>query len=275
MMSPEVSTIFVLVLFGTASFCGIAWVRTRSVFLRRLGIWLTVLAFASQTLMLLLGFHKTMPDGLSAGAYIQLLAWFVMLGGIVVWRGVRQATPLLCSVPLCLALFAVSLPCLDAVVTLPASVQNSFYALHIGALFSSLGLLSIAFFAGLIFLFLEGRIKNKQHMPGFWQDMPAIFLLDKINAFAVLTAFPLYTLGIISGMAWAEPVFGTSVTGDPKEVMSIVIWLVFGVLFHYRLIMEWKGRKPARWAVCIFLLCLFSFVVINTIMNTHHTFIRG
>ncbi|MDR2801419.1 MAG: cytochrome c biogenesis protein [Desulfovibrio sp.] len=275
MISPESATALNLALLGAASLSGIAGVSARRAFLRSLGVWLAVLAFAGQTLMLLLGFHKTLPNGLSLGAYSQMLAWFVLLGGIMVWRRLRQPSPLLFSSPLCFALFAISLPCLDTAVVLPASIQSSFYALHIGALFSSLGLLTIAFFAGLLFLFLEGRIKSKQRMPGFWQDMPAISLLDKINAFTVLTSFPLYTLGIISGIVWARPVFGASVTGDPKEVMSIAIWLIFGVLFHNRLVKNWKGRKPARWTVVVFLLCLFSIVVVNTIMNTHHAFVRG
>ena len=111
-------------------------------------------------------------------------------------------------------------------------------------------------------------------MKGFWQDMPALSMLDKINAFTTLTAFPLYTLGIVAGLIWAKPVFGATVTGDPKEVISIVVWLLFAVLFHNRLANGWKGRKPARLAVFIFLLCLFSILVVNTFMDTHHAFIR-
>ena len=155
---------------------------------------------------------------------------------------------------------------------MPPSLKAPFYALHIGALFLSLGLLTLSFAAGALFLFLEGRIKSKQRMKGFWQDMPALSMLDRINAFTTLTAFPLYTLGIVAGLIWAKPVFGATVTGDPKEVISIVVWLLF---FHNRLANGWKGRKPAQLAVFIFLLCLFSILVVNTFMETHHAFIRS
>ena len=132
----------------------------------------------------------------------------------------------------------------------------------------------LAFAAGALFLFMEGRIKSKQSVKGFWQDMPALSMLDRINALTVLTAFPLYTLGIVSGLVWAKPVFGGVVTGDPKEVVSIVIWALLSVLFNNRVTKGWRGRKPAQLAVFIFILCLFSIVVVNTFMETHHAFIR-
>ncbi|MDR1776412.1 MAG: cytochrome c biogenesis protein [Desulfovibrio sp.] len=275
MISPEISSSINLVLLGAASAFAFAGILARNALLRRVGMWIVLLAFAAQTLQLLFGYHKHLPGGLSLGAYIQLIAWFVLLGGIIVWRRLQQQTPLLFAAPLCFLLFFVSMFCLDSAVTLPASTQHSFYALHIGALFSSLGLLTIAFFAGALFLSLERRIKNKERMPGIWQDMPAISLLDKINALTVLIAFPLYTVGIVSGIVWSKPVFGASAVGDPKEVVSVVIWIVFGILFHNRLVKNWKGRKPAQWTVFIFLLCLFSIIVVNTVMNTHHAFIRG
>lgn len=274
MISPEVSTLVTLVLYALASIAGIAGMVARSLFWRRLGCWLALAGFACQTLMLALGFHTALPGGLSLGAYLQMLAWFVLLCGLAVWFKMRQETALLFAAPLGLMLFAMSAPYLSALVHVPPSLKAPFYALHIGALFLSLGLTAFAFAAGALFLFLEGRIKSKQRMSGFWQDMPALSILDKINAFTTLTAFPLYTLGIVAGLIWAKPVFGATVTGDPKEVISIVVWLFFAALFHNRLANGWKGRKPARLAVFIFVLCLFSIIVVNTFMVTHHAFIR-
>ena len=114
--------------------------------------------------MLFLGFHKALPGGLSAGAYFQLMAWFVVLCGIAAWAKLRQEIPLVFAAPLGLMLFAMSAPYLAAVVQVPPSLNTSFYALHIGALFFSLALLALAFAAGALFLFIEGRIKSKLTM---------------------------------------------------------------------------------------------------------------
>ena len=252
MLSPETSTLLTLCCYGAATVAGLAGMLLRNAFWRRLGCWLAGLGFVCQTFSLLLGFHKTMPTGLRY----------------------KQEALLLLATPLALILFAVSAPYLSAVVQVPPQLKGSFYALHVGALFLSMGLMTLAFAASSLFLFLERRIKSKQRMEGFWQDMPALSLLDKINAFGVAASFPLYTLGVVSGLFWAKPVYGATFTGDPKEVVSIIVWLLMAYVFHGRLATGWRGRKPARLMVLVFGLSLFSIVVVNTLMETHHSFIK-
>ena len=275
LLAPEASTALTLAAYALAGAVGLAGLLSRRAPLRRAACWLGVTAFACQTLLLALGAHASHPEGLTLGAYLQMLAWFVLLSGIGLWARFRQEAPLIFAALLGLILFLMSTPWLKDAVPLPPSLHGPFFALHIGALFLSLGLLALAFAAGALFLFLERRIKTKQRMGGIWQDMPALAILDKINAICALTAFPLYTVGIVAGLFWARPVFGGTLTGDPKEVVSLLVWLLLAVLFHNRLANGWKGRKPARLAVFIFLLSVFSLVVVNVFMETQHAFLRG
>ena len=173
MLSPETSTLLTLCCYGAATVAGLAGMLLRNAFWRRLGCWLAGLGFVCQTFSLLLGFHKTMPTGLSLGGYLQMLAWFVLLCGLVSRLRYKQEALLLLATPLALILFAVSAPYLSAVVQVPPQLKGSFYALHVGALFLSMGLMTLAFAASSLFLFLERRIKSKQRMEGFWQDMPS------------------------------------------------------------------------------------------------------
>ncbi|MDO5483354.1 MAG: cytochrome c biogenesis protein CcsA [Desulfovibrionaceae bacterium] len=275
MITPETSTLLTLALYALATGCGVLGTALRIPFWRKTGCWLALAAFVAQTVLLATGFHKSLSGGLSLGAYLQMLAWFVTLCGLAVWLKMRQEAAAIFAAPLALLLFAMSAPYLGALVRVPDSLKAPFYTLHIGALFLSLGLLALAFAASTLFLFLEGRIKSKQRMEGFWQDMPALSILDRVNAITVLAGFPLYTIGLAAGLIWARPVYGAAISGDPKEVITIVIWILFAWLFHNRLTNAWKGRKPARLVVFIFMLSLFSIIVVNTFMDTHHAFIRS
>lgn len=275
LFSPEGLTLIAIAFYLLATTAGLCGFILKNAKLRASGAWLSVAAFLCQTLILISGFHRLMPAGLSLGAYLQLLAWFSLLCGIGAWLRMRQDAILLFAAPFALILFLLSAAWLDLGIALPPSLSTPFYALHIGSLFLSLGLMALAFIAGLIFLFLEKRLKSRKNLRGVWTQMPALSLLDRINAICAALAFPLYTIGIVAGLFWARPVYGRTLSGDPKEVASILIWFLLALLFYNRLARGWRGRRPALLLCCIFLLSLFSLIFVNLFLPTHHGVIRS
>lgn len=272
MLSQSNFTFFTILIYGLATFIGVLGLIFRKQKLLSWGGKLALVAFLCQTLVLILGFHKSSDGFLSFGAYLQMLAWFALLCGICAWWRLHHETILLFASPLGLILFLMSAPSLDIPIYLPRYLSIPFYALHIGSLFLSLGLLSLGCVSAIIFLFMENRIKSRKQMNGFWNDIPAITILDRINSACALCAFPLYTLGIIAGLFWAIPLYGQKITMDPKEIISIIVWILLGVLFHNRLAKNWRGRKPAVLTIIIFGLSLISIFAVNFLLTTHHGF---
>lgn len=275
MFSAEAFTCLIIAVYLASAICGFCGICLARASLRRAGCWLALAAFFGQTFFLVMGFHKMLPGGLSIGAYLQMLAWFFLLCGLGAWWRLGQDTLLLFAAPFCLMLFLMSAPFLELAIKIPANLTTSFYALHIGSLFLSLGLFFLAFIAGLFFIFLEKKLKSRKILKGIWADLPALSLLDKINSVCVLAGFPLYTIGLIAGIFWGRPVYGAAMTGDIKEVVSLFIWFLLAILFHNRLAWGWKGRKPAILVISIFILSILSIIVVNTLLPTHHSFIRN
>ncbi len=274
MLSFEQNTALIMLLYGSATIIGIVGMMTRQGWLRSLAAILVMGGCALQTIDMLRGSHTTLPGGLSSGAYLQILAWFVALCGLAgLWRW-RSTTPLLFVTPLALILFLMSWRFLHIQIVLPASLGGSFYALHIGTLFLSLALMALSFAAGSIFIYIEKMIKSKTPLAGFLKDFPALNILDKINAVTTWIGFPLFTIGMLSGFVWAGTVWERTVSGDPKEILSIGIWILYAWLFHMRTVQGMRGRKPAIMAFWLFVLCIFSMFVVNTFMNTHHSFTK-
>ncbi|MDR0238628.1 MAG: cytochrome c biogenesis protein CcsA [Deltaproteobacteria bacterium] len=263
----------VLVVYALASLCGFAGLVGRVAWLRRAACFAAVGGFALQTFAFMLGSHAALPGGLSLGAYLQLLAWFLLLCGILGWWKLRLEEPLLFAAPPAFLLAAIACPFLHRQLVLPTQLSGYFYALHIGTLFLSLAMIALALGAGLLFLYMHRKIKAKERLVGFQRDFPALFMLDKINALCVAAGFPLYTIGIGSGFVWSGIVWGANFSGDPKEIISLFTWLGFAVLFHQRLLRGWQGRKPALFAIGLFTLCVFSIVVVNIFLPTHHAFV--
>ena len=205
------------------------------------------------------------------GYYLQLLSWVLLLAYFSIgWRKGFEFLGLIAS-PLAVILFLSAFRLTAAPLSLPSSLTTLFFGLHIGALFLSLGLLLMAFSAGALFLHVEKRIKTKEKLTGFRKDLPALATFDRINHWAVVCGFPLFTLGLISGFAWARTAWENAGLWDPKEVTSIVIWILFALLFHQRLALGWRGRKPALLAMLLFLFSAASLVGVNLFLPTHHS----
>lgn len=228
--------------------------------------------FVLHAVVLAASLARDPAQALSQGAfYFSLMGWAVLLiFFVLLWR-FRIAFLALIASPLALGLFTSSQLIFEGSVRLPPMLSGLFLGLHIGALFLSLGLLAMASAAGAAFIWQERKIKTKAPLTPLGKDLPSLAVFDRANNFAVLAGFPLFTLGMTSGFIWARYTWGRVFTGDPKEIASLSIWLAFAFLFHQRLALGWRGRKPAWLAIVIFLVWTASLAGINFLAPTHHS----
>lgn len=265
-------TLLTIFIYLAAVITGFIGMMTSWEHWQKAGFMLAICAFLSQTITLAAGFHTLLPTGPGMGAYIQLIAWFIMLCGTGAFIYLKNTLPVLFTAPFALILFLASAPSINTALKLPAYLNIAFYIFHIGALFLALGVLCTAFVSGLLFLFVQKRIKTKKTMSGFWKNMPALSLLDKINSLCAISAFPLYTAGLITGFFTSYQISGNTFNGDSKEIISLFIWFLLAMLFHNRIALGWKGRKPALFVIIIFALSLFSVLIVNFYLSTSHSF---
>ncbi|NJB66778.1 ABC-type transport system involved in cytochrome c biogenesis permease subunit [Desulfobaculum xiamenense] len=231
--------------------------------------------FALHTLSLALYF-KLMGYGsfLEGDFHLSLLGWVLLAIFFALWWRLKLDFLALAASPLALLLYLSSMSVPGTKVLMPKALAGSFFMLHIGSLFFSLAFLAMAFAAGALFMHLERKIKTKEKLVGFRKDLPSLNTFDHANHLAVVFGFPLYTVGLLSGFIWARFAWGRIVTGDPKEIVSLAIWVVYAYLFHQRLAMGWRGRKAAMLAMAVFAFCVFSLVVVNFMVPSHHNFMQ-
>jgi len=212
------------------------------------------------------------PNILHHGQFhISLLAWLCVLLFFVAWWRLRHDFFSLITAPLALVLFCGSLVIHPVTTAVPERWSVLWFALHVGTIFIALALLALAFGAGVGYIYLEKSIKKKTKIPRLLHEMPALDALDRVNALAVGIGFPLYSISMLAGFLWAAFTWKRVLTGDPKEIVSLGIWIVYAIVFHQRLALGWQGRKPAKMVIAIFLLSLASLVGINFLLPTHHS----
>lgn len=259
-----------LYLIGTILF--FAGVLSRRESLKRTATWCAIIGFGLHTVSLASDMASHSFQTLPRGFYVKLMSWFLLGSFFLLWWRLKMEFLSLLASPLALLLFVFSLTLGDKKAVMPEALAGLFFGLHITSIFVSQGLMAMAFGAGVIFLHLQNKIKTKERLTGFRKDLPALAVFDKVNHWAVIVGFPLFTLGIVSGFVWARFTWGKVISWDPKEVISVILWLLYALLFHQRIAMGWKGRKPAKLAVLVFTITVLSLLGVNFFLPTHHSF---
>ncbi len=199
---------------------------------------------------------------LTSGFYFSFLAWTLLTIYLVVWWRLKSGFLALTALPLALILFLASLAVGGLKVTIPPSLTGLFFSLHIASLAVSLALMALAFGAGIAFLRINRKLKTKAALADM-NNLPSLDIFDRINHWTVLTGFLLFTLGLTASFAWYWVVPDKVFKVDIMNLSSLGVWILFALLFHQRLALGWKGRKPAIFAVVV-----FAAMVITLL---HHT----
>ena len=137
---------------------------------------------------------------------------------------------------------------------------------HVHVLLGSagLGLLGLAGIAGVFFLVEHRRLKAKRYVGG-GGVLPSLEALDRVNAIALATGFPLLTLGLMTGVFWLQAVHGVFWLGTSHEVWMVIAWGIYAGLALARFVGHQGARQAAASAVAGFLFLLFAVVGIGAL----------
>jgi cytochrome c-type biogenesis protein CcsB len=96
--------------------------------------------------------------------------------------------------------------------------------------------------------------------------------LDNLSYRILGIAFPLLTIGILSGAVWANEAWGSYWSWDPKETWALLTWLIFAIYLHTRISKGWAGKKPAIIASFGFVIVWICYLGVNLIGEGLHSY---
>ncbi|HVP89907.1 MAG TPA: cytochrome c biogenesis protein [Terriglobales bacterium] len=192
---------------------------------------------------------------------LSFLSWAVVAAFLMVERRARvpRLGPYLMLIVVGLVALASSPLMPKGATPLVPALQSYWLWLHVSVTLLGEAFFAVAFVSSLLYLRADTEEKRQR--------------LDSVSYRCVAVGFPLFTLGgLVFGMVWAYKAWGSYWSWDPKEVWSLITWLIFALYLHTRIVRGWKGKRSAVIAVIGFLAALFTYFGVNYLLSGFHSY---
>jgi cytochrome c-type biogenesis protein CcsB len=156
------------------------------------------------------------------------------------------------------------------------ALHSYWLVIHVSAAAISGGAFTVGGLVSVLYL-VKARAERKVMAGGTMSAslgrLPSAEAMDG-TAYKVLAfAFPLWTFGVlVAGPIWAEYAWGRYWGWDPKEVWSLVTWVVYAAYLHARATAGWRGRRAATIAIVGWFVFIFNFVGVNLLVSGLHSY---
>ncbi len=158
----------------------------------------------------------------------------------------------------------------DEIQPLVPALQSNWLTYHVITCFLGYAAFAVACGASIMYLLTANRQQEGS------STRPSIFpsskVLDDINYKAIMLGFPLLTLGIVTGAAWANYAWGTYWSWDPKETWSLIVWFVYAAFLHARFTRGWAGKRAAWLSIVGFAATIFCYLGVNLVLSGLHSY---
>jgi cytochrome c-type biogenesis protein CcsB len=156
------------------------------------------------------------------------------------------------------------------------ALHSYWLVLHVSAAATSGGGFTVGGLASALYLIksrAERKVLDGGTMSPALRRLPSAESMDG-TAYKVLAfSFPLWTFAVlVAGPIWAEYAWGRYWGWDPKEVWSLVTWVVYAAYLHARATAGWRGRRAATIAIVGWFVFLFNFVGVNLLVSGMHSY---
>jgi cytochrome c-type biogenesis protein CcsB len=160
----------------------------------------------------------------------------------------------------------------DRIDPLIPALQSNWLHAHVITCFLSYASFAISFAVSIMYLIKAPKKEGGEPETGPIAFFPSLESLDELIYKTIVVGFPLLTIGIITGAAWANYAWGAYWSWDPKETWSLITWFVYAVFLHARFTREWRGKRTAFLSLIGFVAVIFTYFGVNYVLSGLHSY---
>ena len=180
----------------------------------------------------------TLPEILSVLAWTAVLIYLVL-----VWRHRLEVLHVI-ILPLVLVVLFASDILPDQVIPITPTLRPSLGRFHLTVIVLGVSALFVTFAASLVYVLVDRALKAKRPAR-FFLALPSLETSESVGRTSLFWAYPLLTLGIVTGAIYSAGLTGHFWSWRSRETLAVLAWLILGVVVVARLAWGWRGRKAA------------------------------
>ncbi len=168
----------------------------------------------------------------------------------------------------------------SSIEALVPALQSNWLAWHVLACFVGYAAFAVSAAASVLYLILKltgkaAKMRDEQSSTGTAGEI--LEAMKSFNYEAVRFGFLFLGVGIITGAVWANEAWGTYWSWDPKETWSLITWIIYAIMIHFKYVSGRFGIKDMNTfnAVCSifgFLAVIFTYFGVNFILSGLHSY---
>jgi ABC-type uncharacterized transport system permease subunit len=200
---------------------------------------------------------------------IVALALALVYLGIEVWR--RNKTTGVFVLPFVLVVQLISIACIEPTAEINPILRDPLFGMHTGTATLGYAAFFLAAVYGVMYVLFHRALRRKDFGLLF-ERLTSLDVLARMNRGATLIGFAFLTLGVALGLIWAVRAGIQGYWLDPKVLMTLLFWAVFGfsLLAHYAL--KWPATRVVWISLVGFALMVISTLAVNLFLESWHRF---
>ncbi len=252
-------------LYGISFIIGIAYLISSSPGAGRALTWtLRITAVIHTVLIIFRTFEGMRPPFQNLYETLSWFAWSANVTYLSVqrrWREVHLPGFIVAGIAMAACLYSLLMHT-PHICPLPPELQSPWYEVHVITAFFSYAVFAVSF--SIEVCFLKFRIITDES-PGIFGYMDEDF--HRWAQRLVLIGFPMLTLSIFAGAAWADDAWGRYWLWDPNETWSLITWMAYAMYLHSKAIRSWEGPPASFLNILGFASVIMTLVGVDWLLK--------
>jgi ABC-type transport system involved in cytochrome c biogenesis permease subunit len=155
-------------------------------------------------------------------------------------------------------------------------LRSPLFGVHVTTALIGYVAFSVAAVYGTMYILLYRELK-KHRVGLIFRRLPSLETLSRLNMGAILFGWFGLTLAGILGMVWAGQLTSSgqlegNFYTDPKFLLTVVIWSLYGMTLGGRFLLKWPNRQLAYLSLVAFFLMVGTSLAVNLVLPSFHQF---